>query len=56
MANDFYVTFISNISDPIYNNLNKTFDFWIKLSPTIRLDGEYEVALIDYFLKMQMVS
>jgi hypothetical protein len=52
MPNDFYVTFMSNVSDPLYNDLNKTSDFRTKLSPTIKLDdGKYYVALADCILK-----
>ena len=51
MPNDFYVTFMSNVSDPLYNDLNKTSDFWTKLSPTIKFEGKYEVALVDCILK-----
>jgi hypothetical protein len=52
MPNDFYVTFMSNVSDPLYNDLNKTSDFWTKLSPAIKFDdGKYEVALVDCILK-----
>ena len=32
MPKDFYVTFMSNVSHPLYNDLNKTSDFWTKLS------------------------
>jgi len=51
MPNDFYVTFMSNVSDPLYNDLNRTSDFWTKLSPAIKFDGAYEVALVDCILK-----
>ena len=52
MPNDFCVTFMSNVSDPLYNDLNKTSDFWTKLSPAIKFDdGKYEVALVDCILK-----
>ena len=51
MFNDFYVTFMSNVSDPFYNDLNKTSDFWTKLSPAIKFDGKYEDALVDCILK-----
>jgi hypothetical protein len=31
--------------------LNKTSDFWKKLSPAIKFDDAYEVALVDCILK-----
>ena len=51
MPNEFYVTLMSIVSDPLYNDLNRTSDFWTKLSPTIKFDGAYEVALVDCILK-----
>jgi hypothetical protein len=51
MSEDFYVTFISNVSDPLYDDLNKTSDFWTKLSPAIKFEARYEVALFDCILK-----
>jgi len=36
VLNDFYVTFMSSGSDPFYDNLNKTSEFLMKLSPTIK--------------------
>ena len=53
MPNNFYVTFMVNVSDPLYNDSNRTSDFWTKLSPTIKFDdnGKYEVALVDCILK-----
>ena len=52
IPNDFYVTFISNVSDPLYDDLNKTSGFRTKLSPTIKFNEEkYKVALVDCILK-----
>ena len=51
MSEGFYVTFMSNVSDPLYDDLNKTSDFWTKLSPAIKFEGRYEVALVDCILK-----
>ena len=51
MSHDFYVTFMSNVSDPLYDDLNRTSDFWTKLSPTIKFQGRYEVALVDCIIK-----
>ena len=45
------MTFISNVSDLPCNNLNNTSDIQRKLFPTIRFDGEYEVALVDCILR-----
>jgi hypothetical protein len=51
MSNDFYVTFISSVSDPLYDDLNKTRNFWTKISTAIRFEGRYEVALVDCILR-----
>ena len=51
MPNDFYVAFMFNASNPIYNDLNKTSDFWTKLSPTIKFNRKSEIALVDCILK-----
>jgi hypothetical protein len=42
---------MSNVSDPLYDDLNRTSDFWTKLSPTIKFQGRYEVALVDCIIK-----
>ena len=49
--NVFYVTFISNVSDPLYDDLNKTRGFWKKLSPVINLEEKYDVVFVDCILK-----
>ena len=51
MSEGFYVTFMSNVSDPFYDNLNKTSNFWTKLSPAIKFEGRCELALVDCILK-----
>ena len=45
------MTFMSNVSNPLYDDLNKTSDFRTKLSPAIKFEGRYEVALFDCILK-----
>ena len=40
---DFYATFISHVSDPLYDDLNKTSDFWTKIYPAIKFEGKYEI-------------
>ena len=45
------VTFVSNLSDPFYSDLNKTGDLQTKLFPAIKFNGKYEVVLIDFILK-----
>ena len=42
---------MSNVSDPLYNDLTKTGDCWTKLSPTIKFDVEYEVSFVACILK-----
>ena len=42
---------MSNVSDPLYDDLNKRSDFWIKLCPAIKFEGKYEVDLVDCILK-----
>ena len=51
MPNDYYVTFVSNVSVSLYDGLNKIRDFRTKLSPAIKFDGRYEIALVDCILK-----
>ena len=46
------MTFIGNVSDPLYADLNKTSDFWTKFSLAIKLgDGEYKVVLVNFIIK-----
>ena len=42
---------MSNVPDSLYNDLNKSSDFWTKHSPAIKFDGKYEVVIVDCFLK-----
>ena len=42
---------MSNVSDQILNNLNKSSDFWTKLSPIVKFDGEYKVTLVHCILE-----
>ena len=51
IPNYFYVTFMSNVSCPLYDDLNKTSDFWTKLSHSPTFDRKYEVDLADCILK-----
>ena len=46
-----FLTFISNFSLPLYDDLNKAIDSWTKLSSAIKFEGRYEVALVAYILK-----
>ena len=47
MPNDSCVTFMSNVSNQLYDNLNKTSDLRMKLSQAIRFEGRFEVALVN---------
>jgi hypothetical protein len=38
-------------SDPLYVVLNKTSNFRTKLSPSIKFEGRYVVAVVDCFIK-----
>jgi len=51
MANVFHMTFISNVSDPLYDDLNKTWGFMKKISPIIDFKGKFDVVLVDCILK-----
>ena len=51
MPIDFCVTLMTNVSDPFYDGLNKTNDFWTKLSPTTKFNGKCKVALTDCIFK-----
>ena len=41
----FCMTFMFHVSNTLYDDSNKTSDILTKLSPNIKFDGEYEVAL-----------
>jgi hypothetical protein len=51
MSGGFYVTFMANVSYPLFDDLNKTSEFWKKLSPAIKFEGRYQVALVNCILK-----
>ena len=42
---------MSNVSDPLYDDLNETSDFWKIISPAMNFEGKYEFALVDRILK-----
>ena len=50
MPNDFNLTLMSSVCDPLYDDFNKTV-FLTKVSPAFNCDRKYEVALVDYVFK-----
>ena len=55
MPNDFYTMYMSNVSDPLYDDLNKTSDCWKKL-PCTQIGGEIKLPLLIVLLKILMIS
>ena len=59
MSNDSYMRFMSNFSDTLCDDLNKTSDFWTKLSPAIKFKGFFscmKLLLLIIFIKILMIS
>ena len=53
---DFYATFLSNVSDALFDVLNKTSDCWTKLFPAIKFEGSIKLLLLIVFLKVLILS
>ena len=51
MARHFYLTLMSNVYIPLYDDLNETSDLCTKLFPAIKFGWKYDVTLVDCFLK-----
>ena len=55
MLHDLYVTFMFNVSFPLYGNLNKTSDIWTNSPPPSNSREGMELLLLIVFLKVHMI-
>ena len=56
MLNVFYVTFLSNVSDSLYNDLNKTSYIWTNSFPPSNWTASMKLLLSIVFSKIHMIS